>query len=79
MCFLEKVNPKQVRDNAFAANQTVNALKKKTSEGREGGKKKYIWPKKVETEAKRERGHEWMLVSHPLLRRKRQHPLVELM
>lgn len=39
MCFLEEVNPKQVHDNAFAANQTVNALKKETSEGRGEGKR----------------------------------------
>lgn len=78
MCFLEKVNPKQVHDNAFAANQTVNALKKKTSEGREEGKREIYVAKESRKGSKRERGHEWMLASHPLLRRKRRRPLVEL-
>lgn len=46
MCFPEEVNPKQVRDNAFVANQTVNALKKKTSEGREKRKKEIYGQRK---------------------------------
>lgn len=55
MCFLEKVNPKQVHDNAFAANQTVNVLKKETSEGRGEGKREIYVAKESRKGSKRER------------------------
>lgn len=55
MCFLEEVNPKQVHDNAFAANQTVNALKKEASERRGEGKREIYVAKESRKGSKRER------------------------
>lgn len=75
MCFPEKVNPKQEPDNTFVATHTVNASMEKTSWG-EGGNRQKNLAKKISTRVRSEREVEWMWVSHPFQRRKRQLLLV---